>query len=149
MPKNTTEMLAEEAKHLASNISNKVGEWIDDLVAQASDHTPDSEAVRTSAERAVKDVTTWLEDLPTKVGSLVPVPAKKQRSRSTAKAVVAGAAIGSAVVYFFDPNEGKRRRDRIVTKVKGWFGMSVPRTTTTPSFSSPNVTTVPEDASGT
>lgn len=134
MAKTTTETLTEEAKSLASAVAGKVGTWVDEMLEQAAAHAPDADAVRSSAERTLGDVTSFLEDLPARVGSILPTPAPKKKAPTT-KAVVGGVAIGAAAVYFLDPNEGKRRRSRVVDMVKGWFGKAGKETTSSSSSS--------------
>lgn len=134
MAKSTTETLTEEARNLASSLTNKVGSWVEDLLEQASDHAPDPDAVRSSAEKTLKDVTNWMEDLPAKVGSMLPVAQKKKPK--TGRAVVGGVAIGATAVYFFDPKEGAKRRSKIIDMVKGSLGSSRPASKPTPSYAS-------------
>ena len=130
--KTTVESLADEARALAGTVATKVAAWVDDMMEEAESRAPDVDAVRNSAEKSLADVTSWLEDLPARVGAMLPQPAPKKKP-PIKRVAIGGIAVGATLAYLFDPNEGSHRRRRLSEKVQGWFGSSKPQST--PSFS--------------
>ena len=130
--KNTVETLTDEARALAGAVATKVAGWVDDVLEEAESRAPDVDAVRSSAEKSLSDVTSWLEDLPARVGAMLPQPAPKKKP-PIKRVAIGGIAVGALLAYLFDPNEGPHRRRRLSDKIKGMFGSSKPQST--PSFS--------------
>ena len=108
----TGDQIAAEASELADRLS----EWL------AETGPVVAETVRSRAGDTVESAKDWAETLPERLAKALPVVTVYAKPKK--RTLVGFFALGAATAYFFDPQLGSERRDRVKQKVMGFLGGS-------------------------
>lgn len=124
--------IEEAASRLSDKAASRLAETSDQLAAEASefadrvtqwlaDNGPVvAEAVRARTEDTVDMARGWAETLPERLAKALPVVTVHAKPKK--RTIVGAFVVGAGVAYFFDPQMGSTRRNRVKEKVMGLFG---------------------------
>lgn len=108
----TSDQIAAEAAELA----DRLADWL------AETGPVVAETVRSRAGETVESAKDWAETLPERLAKALPVVTVYAKPKK--RTLVGIFALGAVTAYFFDPQLGSSRRDRMKEKVMGLFGGS-------------------------